>query len=392
MYSMDCGGIEKAAVSILRALPKDVFDITLILDCKKGPFLNLVPKEVKVIELTTTEIYKLHTNMGDKKWLYYSLIHGYFKEFLLMAIYAIKSLFISFEQKKILRAKLLSKNISFSQEHFDYIFAYSNKEQLYYATNNYNADQCITWLHREIDLKREDIRYYLPLYKKCSKIYGVSQKVVDSFIKYCPSVGNITEVYYNLIDKKLGIELAEKYTLSHPNKAFWFLTVGRLTKQKGIDIIPNIALLLKNKGISFVWSIIGNGPLLINLKEKIRELELEDYIIVEGEKSNPYPYFKSCDVYLQPSRYEGYCITIAEARMFTKPIVATNFAGASEQLENGKAGKIVDFGIESFANGIIEVITNNNLQKQYTENLAKQQIDTTDTIATIIKYMTSNKL
>lgn len=389
MYSMDCGGIEKAAVSILRALPYDIFDVTLILDHKWGPFLNLVPTDVRVVELVTDKAYRLHTKMGDKKWLLYSLSHGYIKDFLQMLSYAVKGQFLSFEQKKILRAKLLSKGISFIDEHFDFIFAYSNKEQLYYAVNYYNADNCITWLHREVDLKREDIRYYLPLYEKCSKIYGVSQKVVDSFVKTCPSVANITETYYNLIDKKIGVKLADEYSVKHPNDKFWFLTVGRLTTQKGIDIIPEIALRVKNRGISFAWSIIGDGPLMPELRKKVSEYHLEDCVLIEGEKSNPYPYFKSCDVYLQPSRYEGYCITVAEARMFAKPIVATDFAGASEQLEDGKCGCIVKFGIDSFADGVIKVSMDNTLRMQYVEGLKQQRIDTTDTISTIINYITS---
>ena len=52
---------------------------------------------------------------------------------------------------------------------------------------------------------------------------------------------------------------------------------------------------------------------------------------------------KQCDLYVQPSRHEGYCITLSEAKCFNKPIVSTNFTGAREQLINKEREKITNF-------------------------------------------------
>lgn len=390
MYSMDCGGIEKAITSILRNLPLNIFDITLILNKKRGAFLNLVPTGVKIEELATNDDYKRHISMGDKRWLVYSFSHCKFKSFFKTFLYIIKCIFSSREKKAILKAELMASDISFTKEYFDYIFAYSNIEQLYYAIYYYNKKHIAHWLHREIDINREDCRKYLFLYEKCDRIFGVSQKVVDAFLGYLPTLKDKLYTHKNLIDEKLGIALAEEYIVKRPLNKLYFLTVCRMTAQKGVDIIPDIALHLKNSGIQFVWTIVGDGFLKEQTINRVKELKLEDCLDIVGEKPNPYPYFKACDIYLQPSRYEGYCITVAEARIFHKPIIATNFAGANEQLENGKCGKVVEFGVESFANAILEVVSSKQLQEQFIKGLYKQKIDTTDTINIIIEYMEKN--
>ena len=95
---------------------------------------------------------------------------------------------------------------------------------------------------------------------------------------------------------------------------------------------------------------------------------------------------RAFDIYVQPSRTEGYCISLAEARMFYKPVVVTDFSGAREQLADGDYGKIVQFGVDTIAEGIIEVIDNPELRTHYKESLSKQKIDTTDTIDVLVNY------
>lgn len=389
MYSMDCGGIEKAAVSLLRALPEKEYEISLIMNKKKGSFLKYIPKHVNIQGLNVSENYKKRVEMGDRKWLLYSLAHGKIKQFFLTLDFIIYKFFKSRENATLKRLKQLSKQIYFSKDEFDFVLSFSNIEQLYHAVHYYNSNHIYYWLHCEIDIQRDDYRKYSNLFQRCDKIFGVSQKATDSFYKYLPQFHDHTSTYRNLIDVKLGQEMSKKYIVKRPHKKWWLLTVARLTRQKGIDIIPEIALKLKESGIDFAWSIIGNGPMQTLLKEKAKKYGIEDELLIEGEIDNPYPYFKDCDIYLQPSRYEGYCITVAEARMFCKPIVATDFAGASEQLEDGKCGKIVRFGIDSFADGIIDVINNPELRKRYKDGLAKQKIDTTDTISVLTDFFKS---
>ena len=87
-----------------------------------------------------------------------------------------------------------------------------------------------------------------------------------------------------------------------------------------------------------VW-IVGGGPEERALRELIREKGLEDYVTLLGMQSNPYPYIRQADLYVQPSRFEGHCVTVMEARILAKPILATTTA-AEEQLVDGLTGKL----------------------------------------------------
>ncbi len=140
---------------------------------------------------------------------------------------------------------------------------------------------------------------------------------------------------------------------------WWLVTVGRLTEIKGIDVIPEVALKLKNRGIDFVWSVVGKaGIYILFLKKKIKEYVLRIMCDFRRRKENPYPYYSGCDIYVQPSRTEGIASLWLKRECFYKPVVVTDFSGAREQLADGDYGKIVPFGVDTIAEGIIEVIDN----------------------------------
>lgn len=390
MDAMNSGGIEKAAISILRALPEKEFDVHLILTNRQGVFLKYVPDWVRIIELDKSEKYIKRVKLGDRKWLKYSLTHFDLCSAWHTIKHVVYSKFTTNDRAIISRIRQLSKQVNYSDEKYDYVLAYANNEQLYQAVNFYNTNRVVTWLHRDILLEREYTPDYAFLYEKCDKIFGVSQKVVDDFIKCLPRMAAKTSLHYNIVDQKLGLRLANECQVDRPNKKWWLTTVGRLTEIKGMDIIPEVARKLRDAGIDFAWSIIGKGYLTPYLEKKIKEYGLEDNLILEGEKENPYPYYKGCDIYVQPSRTEGYCIALAEARMFYKPVVVTDFSGAREQLADGEYGKIVPFGTDTISDGIIQVIESPELREHYRDCLSRQKIDTTDTIDVLVDYFKSS--
>src|SRR5699024_3747669 len=91
-----------------------------------------------------------------------------------------------------------------------------------------------------------------------------------------------------------------------------FCSVGRFTHQKNFDQVPVIARLLADKGVKFEWYLIGFGDDEDLIRSKIRGANMEEFVIILGRKKNPYPYMKACDIYVQPSRYEGKAVTVRE--------------------------------------------------------------------------------
>lgn len=104
---------------------------------------------------------------------------------------------------------------------------------------------------------------------------------------------------------------------------------------------------------------------------------MENNFILLGQNPNPYKFIRQCDIYVQPSRHEGFCITLAEAKLFNKPNVTTNFTGASEQIIDGMTGLIVDIDVDSLYLGVKKLLDNESLRNKFTFNLSKvrQNVD-----------------
>ena len=116
------------------------------------------------------------------------------------------------------------------------------------------------------------------------------------------------------------------------------------------------------------WYIIGFGTDENLIKEKIKEFNMQDNIILLGKKENPYPYIKGCDIYVQPSRYEGKSVAVREAQILNKPVVITNFETSKSQLIDVFDGIIVPMDNEGCAEGIYNLIKDKELQQRLIEN------------------------
>ena len=132
--------------------------------------------------------------------------------------------------------------------------------------------------------------------------------------------------------------------------------------------------ILNKKGLDFKWFAIGAGELEPSIRAQISKLGLEDKFILLGEKANPYPYFKSCDIYAQTSRSEGKSIAIDEAKIFEKPIVCTKFPTVFDQLTNGETALLAEINPESIAEKIEMLLNSGELREQLSENLKKQDL------------------
>ena len=199
---------------------------------------------------------------------------------------------------------------------------------------------------------------------------------MNKFIEMYPNLKEKTSVFYNIIDKnKLNLMSQTMRGFNDQFDGTRILTVGRLTSQKGQDIIPSILINLKSDGLNVRWYCIGDGESRSELENRIKENNLEENFILLGTKNNPYPYIKQCDIYVQPSRHEGYCITLAEARAFNKPIITTDFVGAREQITDGKTGSIVRFSEQDIYNGLVKLLSNYSLLDNYKTNLENIKVD-----------------
>lgn len=157
------------------------------------------------------------------------------------------------------------------------------------------------------------------------------------------------------------------------------LTVGRLVPQKNYPLAVETADLLRNKGLDFVWYYVGEGDDRKKVENLIQQKGLQKYIFLSGLLQNPYPYFKACDIYVQTSAFEGFGLTLSEAKLFHKPIVTTNFPPAYDQIIDGENGLIAEMTAESLAEKILCIIENPDLKDKLINGTQKEENLTAET-------------
>jgi len=111
----------------------------------------------------------------------------------------------------------------------------------------------------------------------------------------------------------------------------------------------------------------------VEIRRLIREKGLERSFVLLGAKANPYPYIARCDIYVQPSRYEGKSIAIEEAKALAKPIVATSFSTVASQLTDGFDGLIAGKSARSLAEAVERLLSDRELYRRIQNNLGSYE-------------------
>ncbi len=355
VYSLGVGGVEKALLNLISILPDNI-SVTILTMEKKGEFLNDLPEGVEVLEST---LYK------DIKWMIngnpYQVIKSLFikkkillgLQFLFLTIYRI-----------LTRDSLPLYNFLFMKEKniaqfYDVAIAYAGPSSLidFLTVKKIRSEKKIGWIHFDILKFGIDQRATRQLYRKYDKIFAVSKVAKEHFDQVFPEFKNKTEIFYNVVSPNDVQKLADRDVSFVDNfSGKRILTVGRISPEKGQNYAIEALKILVEKGYPVKWYFVGDGSFRKDCEELVLKYQLGEHVVFLGTKKNPYPYMKDCDIYVQPSRHEGFCITLAEAKVFDKPIIATDFAGAREQLCKRSNAMITGFTEQDIANGIIEVL------------------------------------
>ncbi|EIT86540.1 group 1 glycosyl transferase [Fictibacillus macauensis ZFHKF-1] len=354
--TMNIGGTEKALLSLLEAIPQDSYDITLLLLEKKGGFLADLPAHVTV---KTVDHYEeiaaaLHeapiTNMKNE-WR-----QRQYKQACITAMYALIS---KWRKERSLFYKHLLRRHPKEQEEYDLAVAYAGPMELitYYIANHVKAKVKVQWIHFDISKIGFNPSFAKRWYPFFQKIFIVSQEGKAKLNRVLPQVKERTDVFTNMISKAALLKASEEESVFVDHfQGITLVTVGRLSLEKGQDMAISVTAKLRKEGYPIRWYCIGEGNARATYEQLIREAKLEESFHLVGATTNPYPYMKACDVYVQPSRHEGYCITLSEAKCFHVPIVTTDFTGASEQIRHEQTGIIVPPTEEGLYEGLKKLL------------------------------------
>ena len=227
--------------------------------------------------------------------------------------------------------------------------------------NKVKAKRKVAWIHTDYSSVHVNAELELPVWAGFDYIASISPDCTKSFLKAFPSLENKIIEIENILSSDFIRQQAELLDVSEemPKKGINLLSVGRYCHAKNYDNVPDIMKRLLEKGFKDLrWYIIGFGGDEPLIRQKIAEAGMEGHVILLGKKDNPYPYIKACDIYVQPSRYEGKSVTVREAQVLCKPVIVTNYPTAKSQIKDGVDGIIVPQDNEGCAHGIYEAINN----------------------------------
>ena len=359
-YDLEVGGVERSLISMLNNFDYDNNKVDLMLYSHTGEFMDLIPKSPNLLdENKKYKTFRMSIAQTIKKG---EILIGLSR---LLARYKSKGNGIA-QMQYIWEYSLpfLPKN------HKKYDMAISFLWPHYYVAEKVDANMKIAWIHTDYSIIDTDIEMDLKIWNKYDYIAAVSQDCKKSFLKKYPQLKDKVIVIENITSPDFVKRLAnEEIDELKEDNYFKVLSVGRYCEAKGFDNAIKAMKILKNRGYDDIkWYIVGYGSDEAMLKELIKENNLEDSFILLGKRNNPYPYMKKCDLYAQPSRYEGKAVTVTEAQILGKPIMLTNYATANSQVRNGIDGYITELSIDGIADGIEKLYKDKKLRDLLANN------------------------
>ncbi|MFK9089945.1 glycosyltransferase [Bacillus salipaludis] len=378
MINMNVGGMEKALLNMISAMPKNKYDITIYMLEEYGGFLKTIPKEVRI------EYFSGYENMKDllnqpPQFMALKLFkqHQMIKAGIILLLHVISKILMD----RSIYFKYLLRNYPIINQKYDIAIAYAGPNDFisYFVINKINAKQKFQWVHFDITKIGFNRRFSMKIYKKFDGIFVVSNEAKTKLLNMLPSIKGKTIVFQNIVSPSLILNQAkEGKGFNDHFGGIRILTVGRLSAEKGQDLAIKALAKLKNDGFNVRWYCVGDGNSRGEYESLIKKYNVQSHFILLGSDPNPYPYMDQCDIYVQPSRYEGYCITLMEARCLKKPIVTTDVNGVKEQIQDGESGLIVGIDVDEIYLGIRKLISDIPLRERFSTKLSNEDFTSFD--------------
>lgn len=376
--SLVCAGAEKSLVTLLSLIDYSKYDVDLQMFAYGRPLDELIPKEVNILKP-----FKYTTFL--ESGLMQSL-NGCFRDKKIKMLKARLKYSIALRKGKFsnaTKARLYWQNVSEVIENntkeYDVAISYAQGVPTFYVAEKVSATKKYAWVNVSYRLNYEDKVFQEKYYDKYNKIVAVSDSAQDIFIETFPKYKDSTCVIYDINDSNMINKMSNiGDTYEDKFEGIRILTIGRLAHQKGYDIALEACKILKSRGIKFRWYVLGKGQLEPEIKKYIYENNLDEEFKLLGITSNPYKYIKDCDIYVQTSRFEGFGLAIAEARMLNVPVVTTEFDAVYNQMIDGKNGLVVKMNATAVAEGICELINNKKLYNNIVSYLTQEKKGNTE--------------
>ena len=371
--AMELGGVERSLLGLLDAIDYDRYDVDLFLMRHSGelmPYLNpkanLLPEIPQYASLAVPMASLVKSGqLGVLHWrLRGKLAARRFDRKDPSDKPSVTALTYSHKYTLPVMPQISGKT---------YDLAISFLTPHYFALQRVKAEKYAAWIHTDYTALTFDRAAELAMWERYDAICGVSEQASRGFQAVFPELAGRVQTIENTLPKELICKQAVVPQTDLPSGgAKTLLSVGRFCEAKNFDNVPDICRRLVADGLDVKWYLIGYGGNEPLIRQKIHDAGMQDRVIILGKKDNPYPYMRACDLYVQPSRYEGKAVTVREAQLLGKPVVITDYATSGSQLADGVDGVIVPMDNADCAAGIAALLRDPARMQRLSENCAKR--------------------
>ncbi|MGL5203943.1 glycosyltransferase [Cetobacterium sp.] len=369
-YDMEIGGVERSLASMLNNFDYKKHEVDLLLYNHTGPFLQYIPAGVNL--LPQNKSYStIRKGIGTiarsgMPHLAFERVRAKF-----VGKSGIKKGFDDTYQMQLMW-RYCKKYFRKVDKKYDVAISYLWPHD--FVLDKVNAKVKIAWIHTDYSKINPDRELDLKTWERYDYIIAVSEDCLDSFLKIYPTLASKCRVIENITSPKFIKEMSDKGRDKIPfdSENFNLLSVARFSYAKGIDIAVETLRILKKRGYQDIkWYVVGYGGDEDEIKRLIEAYSLRNNFILLGKRENPYPFMKRCDLYVQPSRYEGKAVTVTEAQILGKPVLITNYPTASSQVKDGVDGIITDLSPEGLADKIETLYKDRDILKRLENHCSK---------------------
>lgn len=364
-YDMEVGGVERSLISMLDNIDYRQYAVDLMLYKHQGDFMDLISSQASLLDEIpqyTTFRKSIAQTFKDRQFgIGFSRIVSKVNADWVGRMKQVAE--PGYYQMQLMWKYALPYLPKLDKE---YDVAISYLWPHYFIAEKVKAKKKIAWIHTDYSNVETDLKLDLKMWSKFDHIIAVSEACKQSFLVKYGELANKVVVIENINSpefiRKMASKAAEADQIIKDNR-FKVMTVARLSHAKGIDNAVKALKVLQDRGLhDIAWYVVGYGGDEAMLKQLIAAYNLENSFILLGKKTNPYPYMKACNIYVQPSRYEGKAVTVTEAKILGMPVLITNYSTASSQVEDHVDGLICDLNVDGIADGIETLYRNSELR------------------------------
>jgi glycosyltransferase involved in cell wall biosynthesis len=348
--SLRHGGAEKVLATFLKNLPKDKYEIDLLLNLYSGKYLPEVPDWITILHLNKGEMITTNRPHEIPRKAARVIYQGTLKKF----------------PNLLYKGKLKNKK-------YDIEFAAIHGMRDEILGSPIKSSKKVVWIHNDLSQVKgytnDEIRKFFGF----DKIMVISEKIEQLFHSLAKNEAEKEKIVkiYNPLDTEEFTAKADQSVLNYEfdKNIPTFISVGTVFPQKGFDRLLKVHKKLLDEGFQHKLLIVGDGYDFENIKKLKSDLGVNKTATMLGFTDNPYPYFKNADFYILSSRYEGFPTVLFEAITLKKKIISTEVSGSAEMLNNGELGLIVENSEEGIYEGMKKALSEPEFFEKYSEKM-----------------------